>query len=95
VADEQGDAGGASCGAAYQATVDCKETACVACVAADYSTCEEQAGQTGCQGYIQTLDTECGTALKDPSSPVAICIPPSSDTAEQAYLQLAPVFCGQ
>jgi hypothetical protein len=100
IADEQGDAGTGGCGAAYQAVVQCKETACSACLSttdpdfAVYSTCEEQAG-TGCQSFIQKLTTTCGTVLKDPNSPVAPCIPHSSDTAEQAYLQLAPIFCGQ
>jgi hypothetical protein len=100
IADEQGDAGAASCGAAYQAIIQCKETACSACLTAQdpdfarYSACEGNA-ESECSSYVQTLETACGSSLKDASSPVAVCLPPSSDTSEQAYLALAPVFCGQ
>jgi hypothetical protein len=97
IANEQGDAGAGSCGAAYQASVKCKEAACVACAtSADpsaYPTCENGADGTGCQALIAPLNTACGTALS--SSPVSVCIPPHTDTAEDAYLQLAPIFCGQ
>jgi hypothetical protein len=99
IADEQADAGAGGCGAAYQAVVQCKESACSACLSATspdfgvYATCESQAG-TECQSFIHALTSTCGTALGDPNNPVALCIPPSTDTAEQAYLQLAPIFCG-
>lgn len=101
IADEQADAGADGCGAAYQAVVQCKETACNACLSATdpnfsvYSTCEDQAGSTECQSFIKTLSTTCGTAIQDPTNPVAIRIPPLTDTAQDAYLQLAPIFCGQ
>ncbi len=100
IADEQPDAGLDGCGPAYQAVIQCKETACSACLSAQdpdftrYATCENQAG-TECESYVQTLTTTCGTALKDPSNPIAVCIPPAGDTSEDAYLRLAPVFCGQ
>jgi hypothetical protein len=100
IADEQADAGADGCGAAYQAVVQCKESACTTCLSATspdfavYATCESQAGSE-CQSFITALKSTCGTALGNSSSPVAVCIPPSTDTAEEAYLQLAPVFCGQ
>ena len=100
IADEQADAGAAGCGAAYQAVIQCKETACSACLSAQnpsfsrFATCEGQAG-TECASYSQTLESACGTALVDAASPVVVCIPPSGDTAEDAYLRLAPIFCGQ
>ena len=100
IADVQADAGASGCAAAYQAVVQCKESACSSCLSAQnpdftrYSACENQAG-TECQSYITKLTSTCGTGLKDPSNPVAVCIPPSGDTAQDAYLRLAPVFCGQ
>jgi hypothetical protein len=100
IADEQGDAGAGGCGAAYQAVVQCKETACSACLSAQdldfsrFSVCESQAG-TECGSFNDALQTACGTALTDPKNAVAVCIPPAGDTAEDAYLRLAPVFCGQ
>jgi hypothetical protein len=100
IADVQTDGGSAGCGAAYQAVVQCKETACSACLSAQtpdfsrYSACENKAG-TECASYIQTLTSTCGTSLKDPANPIAVCIPPAGDTAQDAYLRLAPVFCGK
>jgi len=99
IADEQADAGAGGCGAAYQAVVQCKESACNACLSPTspdfsvYATCENQAG-TECQSFIDALTSTCGTALGDPNSSVAPCIPPSTATAEEAYLALAPIFCG-
>jgi hypothetical protein len=100
IADEQSDGGTSGCGAAYQAVVQCKETACTACLSASnpdfarYSACEEDAiGE--CSAFTTTLTSECGTALKDPTNVVAACIPPATDSAEDAYLRLAPIFCGQ
>jgi hypothetical protein len=102
IADQQDDMSDAGCGAAYQALVTCKEQACSACLSAEnsdfdrYTTCKNSsATETECTGFIQTLDTVCGAALKDASSPIAICTPPSSDSAKDAYLQIAPIFCGQ
>lgn len=100
IADVQADGGTGGCGAAYQAVVQCKQTACSACLTAQtpdfnrFAACENQAG-TECTSYIQTLTSTCGTSLKDPANPIAVCIPPSGDTAQDAYLRLAPVFCGQ
>jgi hypothetical protein len=100
IADEQGDGGAGGCGAAYQAVVQCKETACSACLSPQnpdftrYSACEGQA-EGECSSFTQTLTTACGNAFQDPTNPIAICIPPSGDTAQDAYLQLAPIFCGQ
>ena len=37
IADEEGDAGPSSCGAAYQALVTCKQTACSACLSPESS----------------------------------------------------------
>jgi hypothetical protein len=100
IADEQADAGTTGCGAAYQAVVQCKETACSACLSAQnpdfsvYSACEGNA-ESECSKFTTTLTSTCGTALTDPNNAVAACIPPSGDTAEDAYLRLAPIFCGQ
>ena len=100
IADEQADAGAAGCGAAYQAVVQCKETACSACLTTQnpdfsrYAACEGQAS-TECGSFNDALQMACGSALTDPTNVVAACIPPAGDTSEDAYLRLAPIFCGQ
>ena len=100
IADKQGDTSDTGCGAAYQAVVTCKQQACTTCLSAQnpdftrYTACENEAAGE-CDAFIQNLDTVCGTALKDASNPIAVCIPPSADTAQDAYLRLAPIFCGQ
>jgi hypothetical protein len=100
IADMQADGGADGCGAAYQGVVECKQAACSACmtpqtpVFSRYLTCENQAG-TECESYIKTLTGTCGATLKDPSNPIAVCIPPQGDTPQDAYLRLAPMFCGK
>jgi hypothetical protein len=100
IANVQADGGAAGCGAAYQAVVECKQTACAACMTPQtpdfsrYATCENKAA-TECGSYITTLTNTCGTTLKDPSNPISVCIPPSGDTPQDAYLRLAPIFCGK
>jgi hypothetical protein len=94
IADEQGDAGTSSCAAAYQANVGCNEAACAACITSGYSYCEGQAGGGECKTYVQAKTAACG-AVNASGTPTAVCFPPSTDSTEDAYLQLAPIFCGQ
>jgi hypothetical protein len=95
IADQQADVSPTSCGAAYQAVVQCEETACTACGVADYArfpSCEK-AASTECSSYLTTLDSACGADLRDASAPAALCT--SATDTKDAYLAIAPVFCGQ
>jgi len=95
IAIQQGDSSATSCGAAYQEIVQCEETACNACGAADYSEfpqCESNAGSGECSDYATTEGTTCGAELKDASDPGAVC-KSAPDTAD-AYQIIAPIFCG-
>jgi hypothetical protein len=100
VADEQNDLSASGCGAAYQAAIQCEETACTQCYDpstgdfARYAKCESQA-TTECTKYQSAIETACGGALKDAGSPASACVPHSGATGEDAYLLVAPVFCGE
>ena len=94
IADQEGDDSATGCGAAYQAAVECEETACSACGVADYGlfpTCEKNASAE-CSTYIQALNSVCGSGLRDAGDPAADCTLVSS--AQAAFLAIAPVFCG-
>jgi hypothetical protein len=94
IADEQNDVSPTSCGAAYQAAIQCEETACAACGVADFalfSTCEKGASNE-CSSYLTTLGTACGADLRDASDPASVCT--SATNTKDAYLATAPVFCG-
>ena len=51
-----------------------------------------QPGATTCQTYANAVPAKCGTLDKSPAS---VCMPPSSATAQDAFMQIAPLFCGQ
>jgi hypothetical protein len=92
IAAETGDTSPTGCAATYQGIVECKEAACSACLAAKdpagFSTCESKA--TGCGGLPQT----CIAEIRDASDPASTCIPPAGTTTQDAYLRIAPIFCG-
>jgi hypothetical protein len=100
IAEAMGDPSGTGCGAAYGAAIACRQSSCNACWAAqgttatfqDFSDCETQAGATTCQTYANAVPDKCGTLDKSAAS---VCMPPSSATAQDAFMQIAPLFCGQ
>lgn len=100
IADALGDPSGGGCGAAYGAAIACRQASCNACWEAqgttatfqDFSDCETLAGSTTCQTYANAVPTTCGDISKTPAS---VCMPSSSATAQGAYMQVAPLFCGQ
>jgi hypothetical protein len=57
-----------------------------------FSDCETLAGSTTCQTYAEAVPTKCGDL---DSAPTSVCMPNSGATAQQAYMQVAPLFCGQ
>ncbi len=94
IANELSDDSPTGCGAAYQGAIQCEETACTACGVADYALfpeCESNAA-TECDSYLKAKSAACGTSLKDASDPASVCT--SATSAQNAYLIIAPVFCG-
>ena len=94
IANELNDVTATSCGAAYQAAVQCEETACSVCGVADYAlfpACEK-AASSECTEYLTALGTVCGDGLRDASDPASVCT--SANNTQDAYLAIAPVFCG-
>ncbi len=99
IARATGDPSGQGCGASYAATIACRQASCNACWAgrgttttfAEFATCEQNAGQSTCLSYTQALPAACGDLEKGPGG---VCMPPTGATAEQAFLQVAPLFCG-
>jgi hypothetical protein len=99
IADALDDPGGTGCGAAYGAAIACRQDSCNACWEAqgttatfqDFSDCETLAGSTTCQTYAEAVPDKCGDISKTAAS---VCMPSSSATAQQAYMQIAPLFCG-
>jgi len=101
IARATGDTSATGCGATYAAAIACRQSSCNVCWQAaqastasfqQFSDCESQAGTTTCQTYAQAVPATCGTLS---AGPAAVCMPPSSATAADAYAQIAPLFCGQ
>ena len=100
IAQATGDATASGCGASYSAAISCRQQSCNACWQAQgqsatfqqFSDCESLAGATTCQSYAQDVPTKCGNLAMTAAS---VCMPSSSATAEDAYMQIAPLFCGQ
>ena len=99
IAQATGDATPAGCGASYAAAISCRQSSCNACWLAQgtsatfqqFSDCETLAGTTTCQTYAEAVPSKCGNLDKPPAS---VCMPSSGATAQQAYMQIAPLFCG-
>jgi hypothetical protein len=93
LAAELGDTSPTSCAASYQAIVECKETACSACLSAGdpqgFSSCESAA-----TSECGKLPTTCVNDIRDAADPASTCVPPSGTSTRDAYLRLAPIFCG-
>jgi len=94
IANQENDDSATGCGAAYQAAVQCEETACNACGVADYALfpqCEQNAGNE-CETYLEGLNSACGPGLRDAADPAAECTLVTS--AQAAWTVIAPIFCG-
>ena len=100
IARATGDATAAGCGASYAAAISCRQSSCNACWQAQgqsatfqqFSDCETMAGSTTCQTYAEAVPAKCGNLDTPPAS---VCMPNSGATAQEAYMQIAPLFCGQ
>jgi hypothetical protein len=101
IAQATGDVSKTGCGATYAAAIACRQSSCNACWQAaqgstvtfqQFSDCEFQAGISTCQTYAAAVPKTCGDLSKGAGS---VCMPPSSATAQDAYMQIAPLFCGQ
>ncbi len=76
------------------------QQSCNACWAAQgtsatfqqFATCEQQAGSSTCSTYASAVPTACGDLT---TSAAGVCMPQSGATAQAAYMQVAPLFCGQ
>ena len=94
LAIESGDSSPTGCAASYQGIVSCKELACNACLAAKdpagFSTCESAA-----TSECGKLTNTCVGEIRDASDPASACLPPAGTQTRDAYLQIAPFFCGQ
>jgi hypothetical protein len=90
---------GTGCGQAYAAAIACRQESCNACWGGQgttttfsaFATCEDQAGDTTCATYAQAVGPVCGDLAKGAGS---VCMPPSGATAQDAYMLIAPLFCG-
>ncbi len=99
VATEQKDVTESGCGAAYQASVTCKQAACDACLAAGneyqkFQQCESAAGKGACKSYATSLGAKCGQ-LQGGDASTNACFPATATEASKDYFaRLAPVLCG-
>jgi hypothetical protein len=99
IARATNDPTGTGCGASYAAAIACRQQSCNACWAAmgtvttfqEFSTCESQAGQSTCQTFASAVPAKCGDLNKGGAS---VCMPAPGATAKDAYMQVAPLFCG-
>jgi hypothetical protein len=99
IAQATGDASPTGCGAAYAAAIACRQASCDACWAGvgttstfqQFNDCEQQAGQSTCQTYAAAVPDKCGDLTKSAAS---VCMPSTSATAQEAFMQIAPLFCG-
>ena len=99
IAEALSDPSGTGCGASYAAAIACRQASCNACwegqgtttTFAEFSTCEEQAGQSTCLTYATAVPDVCGDLSQGPGS---ACMPAAGATAEDAFMQIAPLFCG-
>lgn len=99
IAQAMGDTAGTGCGESYSAAIACRQASCNACWAgqgttttfAEFSTCEDQAGGTTCESYTNAVPAACGDLTTTPAS---VCMPSSGATAQDAFMQVAPLFCG-
>jgi hypothetical protein len=97
IAREQGDVSASGCGATYGKTIECQEQSCDACFSTAaptfsmFATCEQQAEESVCETLHDAIAPACGDL---DTGPGATCFPPSGATAEDAYLLVAPKFCG-
>lgn len=100
IADATGDTSTTGCAASYAAAIACRQYSCNACWEAqgttatfqEFSDCETLAGSTTCQTYADAVPGKCGDLQKAPAD---VCMPSSSATAQDAFMQIAPLFCGQ
>jgi hypothetical protein len=100
IARASGDATATGCGASYAAAISCRQSSCNACWVAQgqsatfqqFSDCETLAGSTTCQTYAEAVPSKCGNLDVPPTS---VCMPNSGATAQEAFMQVAPLFCGQ
>jgi hypothetical protein len=95
-----GDSSATGCGGSYSAAIACRQASCNACWAgqgttttfAEFSMCEQQAGESTCATYAAAVPAACGDISQGPGS---VCMPASGATAQDAFMQIAPLFCGQ
>jgi hypothetical protein len=100
IARAMGDPSGSGCGASYSAAIACRQQSCGACWAAqgstatfpEFASCEEQAGQSTCSSFTAQVPATCGNLSQSAGS---VCMPASAATAQEAYMQIAPLFCGK
>lgn len=100
IARAMGDPTATGCGAAYGAAIACRQSSCNACWEAqgtsatfqEFSNCESLAGSTTCQTYADAVPAKCGEL---DTGPAGVCMPSSSATAQDAFMQVAPLFCAQ
>jgi hypothetical protein len=90
---------GPGCGEAYAAAIACRQASCDVCWSgqgttttfSEFATCEQQAGESTCSTYADAVSPACGDLSQGAGS---VCMPPSGANAQDAYMQIAPLFCG-
>jgi hypothetical protein len=98
IARATNDASSAGCGASYAAAISCRQASCNACWAGlnttttfdEFAACEQSAGSTTCSLFASAVPTACGNLSQGPGS---VCMPSSGATAQEAFMQVAPLFC--
>ncbi len=86
------------CGEAYQAVLECRRASCAECLVGSsanfprFSDCQKTAGTTTCLSYYKAESDACKTLST--GTPADVCVPPAGSTAKDAFLRIAPIFCG-
>ena len=97
IANELKDVTDMGCGAAYQASIACKQASCVACESSgDFnalSTCKQKAGGVICKTYGDTFSTKC-VGITDAGAPTIACFPATGENNTVFFTRVAKLFCG-
>lgn len=99
VALQQGDASETSCGAAYNASVQCTRSYCEGCFAAggtfeQFTACQKQVqADKTCDAY-RTAQGQACSGYKDTGSPALACFMQDGETNEAFFKRVIGLFCG-
>ena len=88
----------AGCGAAYESLLQCRRASCESCLSGasasfkKFADCQKASGTSTCEDFYKKQTAACTTLST--GTPADVCIPPSGSSLKDAFLRIAPIFCG-